>query len=239
LQTVTTTTTTTTTTIARGGVAAGAALVAVLSLYAATASAHLLPAGQATLRVAGDSVFSVLSVPTSALHGFDDDGDGLMSLAELDRHGADLRAEIGRRVAVGDDRAPATTVRLDLVLSPEHDAVPDRAAHVIALVHTRLNGAPDEVRVRWDLFGTGLDEQQVTFTASRVVEGGEPPRERATLTPTSAEHVFFAANAAARGQQPPAASAGRGARPVVLVAWIALLAAGVAAAIRARRARSA
>jgi hypothetical protein len=216
------------TTVAKGGAAAGAALVAVLSLRAATASAHLLPAGQATLRISGDSVFSVLSIPTSAIRGFDDDGDGSMSLTDLDRHGADLRAEVERRFAVGDGRARGTTVRMDLVLSPEHDAVPDRAAHVIALVHTRLNGAPDEVRVRWDLFGTHPDEQQVTFTASRAVDTGEPPRERAALTPTSAEHVFFRANAASHG-----------ARPGVLVAWIALLAGGVGAAVRARRARSA
>lgn len=50
------------------------------------ASAHMLPKGDATLNLKGNKGYLVVSVAASALIGADDDNDGLLSLAEIDRH---------------------------------------------------------------------------------------------------------------------------------------------------------
>jgi hypothetical protein len=170
------------------------AVVALLALSwiarARPALAHLMPAGQGTLNVVGDAVFAVLSVPVSALHGFDDDGDGLLSAPELDRHRAELSAEIDRRFALSDREVPGTTARVDLVLSPDHEASPDRAAQVVVLKHARFAGPVTDLRLRCDLFGERSDDRALAIAATRHPSSG-PEAERAVLSAASPSHRFF------------------------------------------------
>ena len=135
-----------------------------LTLFALPAQAHLMPAKQGTLNVVGDSVFAVLSVPVTALHNVDDNGDGALDINELRHHEKDIRAELDRRLSLFDGDRAGDLVTVDAVLSPEHDATPDRADHLVLLKHSRFPQPVRDLRVTCDLFGT---EPQITFTASR------------------------------------------------------------------------
>jgi hypothetical protein len=126
----------------------------------------------------------------SALHGFDDDVDGLLSASELDRHRAELAAEIDRRFVLSDSGVPGATARVDLVLSPEHEASPDRAAQVVVLKHSRFAGPVRDLRLACDLFGERSGERALTLTATRHPTSG-PEAERAVLSPASSSHRFF------------------------------------------------
>ena len=210
------------------------AAVAVLALSglvcARPALAHLMPARNGTLNVVGDAVFAVLSVPVSALHGFDDDGDGLLSAPELDGHRAELGAEIDRRFALADGDVPGTTARVDLFLSPEHEASPDRAAQVVLLKHARFAGPVTDLRLACDLFGGGSDERDLTITATRHPTSG-PEIERAILSPASPAHRFFPSPGARviDAVQREAGQVRLGAGHLVLL--LAVILAGVAGAI--------
>jgi hydrogenase/urease accessory protein HupE len=153
----------------------------------------LLPAKQGTAHVVGDSVFVAISLPVSALHGFDDDGDGVMSTRELSDHQAALRAEIERRLILSDGDTRGATVLVNLILSPGHAGPADRADQVVALDHVRFSAPPTHLRVTTDLFGTQASERQLTITASR--EGGRDGQAReveaAVLSPSAPSHDFF------------------------------------------------
>lgn len=185
-----------------------------------SADAHLMPAHQGTINVVDGGAFAVVSIPVSSLHGFDDDGDGVMSLPELTRHDAELRAEIDRRFAIFDDQTPAQTERVDLVLSPQHDATPDRASEVVALKHATFAAPPTDLRVTCDLFGLAPDERQLTITATRnkqPIADAQP----AIFTPTAADHRLFPSVAAATIATPRAPLGDR-ALLAVLVATVAI-----------------
>jgi hypothetical protein len=195
----------------------GAAVTAALVLGAATASAHLMAAEQGTVNVVGAAVYAVVSVPTAALHDADDNHDGVLDVYELDRHEAALRAEVDRRLSIFDGATEARTVRVDLVLSPQHDSAGDRADQIVALKHAVLDAPPSNLRVRCDLFTTGA----LKITATRHPESGTEI-EIAVLRAGATEHVFF----------PQVAPAPRHAG-----GWMALGAAAFAAMVLARRTR--
>ncbi len=179
----------------------GLAVSALVLSIAAPARAHLLPAGHATVNVVGHDAFCVGSVPVSTLESVDDDGDGTLDRAELARHEDDVRAQIEGRFSVGagDDRAHV--VRVDLVLSPEHDASPDRAEHVIFLEHVAFEGDPlndRDVRVVWDLFGARETEHEVAVTVT-LHPDGRKEMQTATLTRAQPEHLFFSKPARGEG----------------------------------------
>lgn len=197
------------------------------------ASAHLIEADRGTANVVGDSVFAVLSVPVSALHGVDDDGDGLVDADELTRHEEAAKAEIDRRLELRDGAAVAATVRVDLILSPPHDAPAGRATQIVALKHARFGAPPRDLRVRCDLFGDRASERTLSITASRHVD---PTRgkesELAELTPARTEHAFFRMEAADATPSEERRSPAKGAWP------LGLLFAGAVAASWIGRARA-
>jgi len=51
-----------------------------------TANAHLMVEQRGTINIVDDGAFVVVSVPVAAFSGVDDDGDGLVSAAELRSH---------------------------------------------------------------------------------------------------------------------------------------------------------
>ena len=156
--------------------AAALALAGALSLGARPAEAHLMAAKRGTVNVVGSDVYTVLSVPASALHAADDDHDGLLDVAELERHEAALQAEIDRRLVILDGDKAARTVRVDLILSPDHDAAGDRADQVVVLKHATLDAPPTDLRVRCDLFGARASERELTLTATRHPASGDGDR---------------------------------------------------------------
>jgi hypothetical protein len=162
-----------------------------LTLAPRAAHAHLLPAGQGTVNVVGAELFAAVSIPTSSLHDGDDNGDGTLDVAELQRHEEALRAEADRRLVLRDGETMARTLRVDLILSPEHDAAGSRADHVVVLKHAALDAPPEELRVACDLFGAGASAPGLTITATRHPATGGVETDVATLTSGAPEHTFF------------------------------------------------
>ncbi len=160
-------------------------------LVVSPAWGHLMPTKQGTIHLVDKSAFVVLAVPVSALHGFDDNRDGLLDLAELNAHQADLRREVDRRLVVADGELVGETMALDFVLSPEHNEPTGRAPEVVVLKHTRWDRAPSHVRLACDLFGSTGTGEQLTVTGTRSRADGSTETEAAVLTPLSPDHWFF------------------------------------------------
>lgn len=161
------------------------ALAAAAVLISAAASAHLMPAQQGTLNVVNESVFEVVALPVSAFEGVDDDGDGRLSDAEVSAHEPRLRQEVERGYQLFDgDRAG--TLELVLVRA-EHDERSDDSVAgsttLIAMLKTRFEAPPRQLRLETTLFGAG---RQLTIKATRGDE-----TEAAVLAPSRTGHSFF------------------------------------------------
>lgn len=193
--------------------AISAALGAGALLLSARARAHLMAADRGTINVVGDGVFVVLSVPTSALSGVDDDGDGVVDQGELSRHEAAIREQVERRLSIFDGDRRATTVRIDLVLSPAHEGAPDRADQLVVLEHARFDAPPAALRVTLDLFPAQATDARVELTATRHPASGTEAHS-VTFTPRAPTHVFFAP---AESASPPDSGDRSGGAPVGLV----------------------
>ena len=150
------------------------------------ASAHLLPAQNATLNLIGKRAYLVVSVPVSALRGVDDNGDGLLSGEELDKH----KAEIGRQVSVRFQvSSPEGVARPGFVwvVNPQTDAArPPPTPYLVVLSGVEFAKPPATITVRTDLFGQAVGEGQMTL---RVRSGTHV--EIGILNAQSTSHVFL------------------------------------------------
>jgi hypothetical protein len=159
-----------------------AALVLFASLGTVTsAQAHLVAAQKGTLNLVGNAAFLVLSVPVSALHNVDDDGDGMLSKAEAKTH-ADA---IGQQVNAGvqllgrQGALPLQLVMLDI--APADSAPESPASHMVVLGRFELNSvgadlgdphpsAHPDLALRFSLFGQNDGEQAQDMTITRQQE---------------------------------------------------------------------
>jgi hypothetical protein len=151
---------------------------------ATPASAHLMAPQHSTIRVVDRNVFSVVSVPVSALSGVDDDGDGLLDGTELTRHRAAIVEQLsaGWSLRSGDEVPKIET--LDLVAMPPDGATDDRAPHVVMLHHARFAHPVSTLTVSTRLFG---NEPTLTIAASHGKSA-----ESMTLAPDRSNWTFFA-----------------------------------------------
>ena len=159
-----------------------ATLVLCGSMGAVTpAQAHLVAAQKGALNFVGNAAFLVLSVPVSALHSVDDDGDGMLSKAELATH-ADA---IGQQVKAGVQlMGPAGALPLQLVMldiEPSDSAPAAPASHLVVLgrydlgAHGKVADMPkaaasDGLSLRFTLFGNKPGEQVEDLTVTREKE---------------------------------------------------------------------
>ena len=154
------------------------------------ALAHLMAPGHATVHALGPSVFSVVSLPASALGAdTDSDGDGLVSQGELERRRVEVLGALAGRWRLFDGPERAEPVRIDLVLQPADNAPPaqaDRADQIVMLHHARFSHAPREIALETDLFRPDTASASLVVGASR-----DRKAESATLRPGQARHVFF------------------------------------------------
>ena len=213
-----------------------AVLALVVLVAPRPALAHLMSPSHGTLNVVDDAVFSVIAVPASALHGYDDDGDGLLDVGELERHHAELEAEVDRRFVLADGEARGTTLLVNLFLSPQHDGPADRADGLVALVHTRFARPVEEVTLACDLFGARESERQLTIKATRQ-RGGVAEVETAIFTAQSTSHGFFrpvAVGFASSVRVGAARVLGGAAGQMLLVLTVVLAGVGAVAASRRR-----
>ena len=168
-----------------------ARLLAALTLATAPtmAAAHLLPRQTATLRLVDQSAFAVVSVPASTLDGVDEDGDGLISAAELERHSDEVSRQVQRGFTLSDDAA--TAVRTSVYASlPHTDGDGGGSDYVVVLQRTDFDRAPLRPIVAFSLFGPGSAETTLSMKASR---NGRV--EVAVLTPDAPSHAFRMAGA--------------------------------------------
>lgn len=151
------------------------------------ARAHLMPPDHATVHVVGNSVFSVVWLPASALDGVPLEADGTVRQASIEARQAAVVANLRERFRLFDGAEPAETIRLDLILQPPDDAPPargDRADQLVMLHHARFAHEPGALRLDTDLVarrGPGLSVNATNDRLSEVV----------TLPPGGASHVFF------------------------------------------------
>lgn len=152
-----------------------------------TASAHLMPAGQGTINIRENSAYALISIPVAALSGFDDDGDGRMSLAELNRHRDALLRQIDARLTLRHAGQAPRTVFEDLLIPHVHPPEPPGpGTHLISMRHLQWPSIPDALTLRADVF----DGPPAGRTLALRATWGERS-EPVVLSAEHAQHAFF------------------------------------------------
>ena len=150
----------------------------------ALAQAHLMPAGQGSVRLTADSAWLALAVPVAALQGWDEAGSGRITLAQLAAHRPALLAQLRARVRLDVAGERGRTLYEDLLF----EAADYGAAGTEQLVLLRRDSwaAP----VRWlrlhvDLGAAGSDGalslRALRGTESEQVQFGPGQRDRSVF----------------------------------------------------------
>jgi hydrogenase/urease accessory protein HupE len=163
------------------------ALLAVLMLVCACpASAHLMPEKQGTVNVVGNNAYTVITVPTAALQGFDDNHDGLIDVPELARHGDLLRAQVLERFAVVDATLTPTASITWLVTPNTGDTAQAPSDYLLAMQSLTFASPPGRLSMSYELFGTKGNGAQLTLTATQGTD-----KEVIMLTPGHSQSRLF------------------------------------------------
>jgi hydrogenase/urease accessory protein HupE len=165
-----------------------AGLTTLAFLGAVPASAHLMPAQQGTLNIVDNTVFTVVSLPASALDGVDDNLDGRLSADELNAHLDAVKQQVARRLRLRDGEVGGE-IEMLMPMAEADERDPPTASgsrNFTLLMKTRFAMAPQALRIDTDLFGIDGSERQLTLKASRGDE-----LEAVVLTPNRHRHDFF------------------------------------------------
>ncbi len=160
-----------------------------LSLFAGTAEAHLLPKQSATMNLVDRAAFFVVSVPVSALTGVDDDGDGLLSLVEIQRHTTEIQRQFEARFHISSNGRRGTGV-LTWVSSPVNDGSMTEVDYVVVMHRANFDEVPINPELTTDLFGSKSGEAQMTITATHGLATAKVT-EVALLEVGASTHMFF------------------------------------------------
>ncbi len=178
-----------------------------------SAQAHLMVAQRGTLNFVGTGGFVVMALPVDAFAGVDDDGDGLMSMAEMRDHASAIEAQVQRGLRLSNAAGPRPLEAVMLNLSPDDDKPMAPAAHLVVLGRFSLAAAdsqtvsPSSLKLQLSLFGKTAAAQQQNITVTRGNETQKmvlaPGREVRVVFPSAvavlldnatlgAEHVLSA-----------------------------------------------
>jgi hypothetical protein len=165
------------------------------ALFLQPAQAHLMVAQHGTLNFVGTGGFVVMSLPVEAFHGVDDDGDGLMSMAEMSAHIKDLEAQVQKGLQLMHNGQARPLEAVLLSLSPDDNAPTAPARHLVVLGRFSIAdaaGAPmptQGLKLRLSLFGNTAVTQQQDITITRGTETQKmvlaPGREERGLFPSA------------------------------------------------------
>lgn len=137
--------------------------------------AHLMVAQQGTINLVGDGAFMVVSVPVSALDGWDDNRDSLLSASELNAHRQSIADQIHRRLQLHDNAGPRPLQGMMMSLSPGDEAPGSPASQLVIMGRFQLD-SPDRhdraLRLQTDLFGAAQSERSLGITVTRGPETG-------------------------------------------------------------------
>jgi hypothetical protein len=155
-------------------------LLACLLAWAAVsaAHAHLVVAQHGTLNIVGNGAYMVLSLPVSALTGFDDDHDGLLSTNELRAHGASIEAQIKQGVALESDQGHSELEGVMLNTAPPDSTPSAPSTHLVVLGRFSLSAQAAELKLSLRLFGIRAAEQTEHISVTRGAQS-----QLITLTP--------------------------------------------------------
>ena len=157
----------------------------ILLFMSLCAHAHLLEAQRGTLTVANEVAHVVLSLPVSAFKDVDDDGDGLLSTPEVDRHRKAIEARVQTAVQLSNTEAVLPLTGLLVQRSLQHDAtLPSK--QLLVLGNFQLGGDHSALRFKLNLFGNLDDEKRQHITVTRGSE-----TQLLTLTPEATEREIL------------------------------------------------
>lgn len=154
-------------------------------LLGGLARAHMMPAGQGGLRLAGNMAYAVASLPAAALYGYDDNRDGLISKGEIDAHRALLGPQVSVMLDVRSGGVPGRVVFEDLLLShPEAGG----EAELVVMRSYQWDAPVRAPSVRVNLFHSAATAQ--AKLALTVFDGER--RETALFSRSANSHQYFA-----------------------------------------------
>ena len=161
-----------------------------LLIFASTqyATAHLMVAQKGTLNILDDGAFIVLSIPVSALPASDDDGDGLLSQAELAKHHSNLASDIKRRIKIVDVQGTRELQDMLLSLAPADHAHADSTSQLIITGQFDLAGLDSKANLHVDLFGSLPAERVLDIKA---VSSSTIQTQSLSFTPEQREQRLF------------------------------------------------
>lgn len=163
-----------------------AVLLACLLCAAGGAWAHLMPQGQGTVRVDRDGVFAVVALPASVFAGADTDGNGRISLAELDARREPLLRQAREALDFRGDGERGRLLLEDLLIPHLHDPQsPPDTDYLIAMQRHVWDVPPRGFTLA--ARGEALAPRPLLVQAVR-----DGASEAVLLTPGYREHRFFA-----------------------------------------------
>lgn len=158
----------------------------VLLAGSSTSLAHMMPAQRGTINFVDNGGFMVVSLPVPG--GSDDNGDGLLSLDELQAHAASIEGAIRIGVQLVDldsnTALPLQAIMLSLASPGEDPSVPSDHLLVMGRFDVPLPSHP--LQLRFNLFGRNSNDQSMTITATR-----KPASQLLVFTPTETAHDLF------------------------------------------------
>lgn len=168
-----------------------------LMLSATPAWAHLMAAQKGTLNLVGDGAFMVLSVPVSALQGVDEDGDNTLSKAEVHAHATAIQTQVRAGVQLLGPDGPLPLQLMMVDVAPLDDAPAAGASQLTVLGRFQLRASvdrdetaqaapPDELSLRFGLFGVRTSERQQHLTITRGKDA-----QWLGFTPEQTTHVLL------------------------------------------------
>ena len=153
------------------------ALLLVLASISA-AHAHLVVSQRGTLNIVGDGAYMVLSLPVSALSGFDDDHDSMLSVKELRAHAASIESQIKQGVLLDSKQGRGALEGLMINTAPPDSNPSAPSTHLVVLGRFAVPAQATELKLALRLFGTRADEQTEQIAVTRGTES-----QLITLTP--------------------------------------------------------
>ena len=162
------------------------AAAAMLLMLAAplNVNAHLMVEQRGTINIVDDGAFIVVSVPVSAFSGIDDDGDGLVSAAELRLHYKDISTDVQRRLQL---RTGGGSLPLEgLLINSANDHTEKPSAQLVVMGRFALDSEQGELRLRTSLFGRTETERRIQISARRGADS-----KVLILTPKHPERTLF------------------------------------------------
>jgi HupE / UreJ protein len=172
-----------------------------MALCSLPARAHMMVAQKGTLNFEAGGAYLLVALPVSAFTGFDDDGDQLLSLPELQRHAPLLQQQVssGLRLLSNGQAVPFELLLMNT--SPPDETPGAPARHLVVMGRYVLPGeavshAGSDYRVAVNLFGQASDERQLDLAFTR-----QGRAQTLGFTPETPDRALFTAGPALLAEQ--------------------------------------